>query len=110
VAGLDPPATRAAAADVDLVADAQRAGLGQILDMLGRDPFGDQLAAAARTASRQPDRHDPVDPLGWLPVRVPAVGRAGLTPGTLGISLRVALGERGGLPLAGPAQPLHLGP
>jgi hypothetical protein len=86
---------------VDLVADAQRAGLGQILDMLGRDPFQDQLAAAA-------DRHDPVDPLGWLPVRVPAVGRAGLTPGTLGISLGVALGERGGLPLGSPAQPLHL--
>jgi hypothetical protein len=87
VAGLDPPAARAAAADVDLVADARRAGLRQLLHMLGRDPFGDQLAAAARAPTRQPDHHDPVDPLGWLPVRVPAVGRAGLAPGTLGISL-----------------------
>jgi hypothetical protein len=110
VAGLDPQAARPAAAHVDLVADAQRARLGQILDMLRRHLFGDQLAAAARTASRQPDRHDSVDPLGWLPVRVPAVGRAGLAPGTLGIRLRVVPGERGGLPLAGPAQRLHLGP
>src|SRR5512132_91261 len=45
-----------------------------------------------------------------LPVRVPAVGRAGLAPGTLGISLGVVPGERGGLPLAGPAQRLHLSP
>ena len=64
MAGLDPQAARSAAADVDLVADAQRAGLGQILDMLGRHPFQDQLATAAGTASRQPDRHDPVNPLG----------------------------------------------
>jgi hypothetical protein len=87
VAGLDPPAARAAAADVDLVADAQRAGLGQLLHMLARDPFGDQLAAAARTPTRQPDHHDPIDPLGWLPVRVPAVGRAGLAPAPLGSAL-----------------------
>jgi hypothetical protein len=76
--------------------------------MLGRDPLGDQLAAAARTASRQPNRHHPVDPLGWLPVRVAAVGRAGLAPGTPGISLGVLPGERGGLALGSPAQRLHL--
>jgi len=110
VAGLDPQAARPAAAHLDLVADAQRARLGQILDMLSRHPFQDQFAATARTASRQPDRHDPVDLLGWLPVRVPAVGRAGLAPGTLGIRRGVVPGERGGLTLAGPAQRLHLGP
>jgi hypothetical protein len=110
VAGLDPPAARPAAADVDFVADAQRARLGQVLDMLGCHPFQDQLAAAARTASRQPDRHDPVDPLGWLPVCVPAMGRTRLAPGTLGSRLGVVPGERGGLALAGPAQRLHLGP
>jgi len=110
VAGLDPQAARPAAAHVDLVADAQRARLGQILDMLRRHLFQDQLAAAARTASRQPDRHDSVDPLGWLPVRVPAVSRAGLAPGTLGIRREVVPGERRGLALAGPAQRLHLGP
>ena len=110
MAGLDPPAARSAAADPDLIADPQRAGLGEVLDMLGCDPLQDQLAAAARTASRQPNRHHPVDPLGWLPVRVPAVSRAGLAPGTLGIRREVVPGERGGLALAGPAQRLHLGP
>jgi hypothetical protein len=77
--------------------------------MLGRDPLQNQLAAAARTASRQPNRHHPVDPPGWLAVRVPAVGRAGLAPGTPGIRRGVLPGERGGLALAGPAQRLHLG-
>jgi hypothetical protein len=78
--------------------------------MLGHDPFGDQLAAAAGTASRQPDHHDPVDTLGRAPVRMPAMGRARLAPGTFGSRLGVPPGERGGLPLAGPAQRLHLGP
>ena len=110
MAGLDPQAARSAAAHVDLIADAQWARLGQVLDMLRRDPFGDQFAATAGTASRQPDRHDSVDPLGWQPVRVPPMGRARLAPGTFGIRLGVLPGERGGLPLAGPAQRLHLGP
>ena len=79
--GLDPPAARSAAANVDLVADTQRAGLGEMLNLLDRHPFGDQLAAAAKTAPFKPDRHDQVDALGWLPVRVPAEG-AGLAPGS----------------------------
>jgi hypothetical protein len=58
VAGLDPQAARAAAADVNLEPDSQRARLGQILDMLDRDPLQDQLAAAAGAASWQPDGDD----------------------------------------------------
>jgi hypothetical protein len=46
--------------------------------------------------------------LGWLPVRVAAVGRAGLAPGTLGVGHGVAPGERGGLALGRPLQRLHL--
>ena len=110
MAGLDPAAARPAAADVDLVADGQRARLGQVLHMLDRDPLQDQLATAARTASRQPDRNDPVDPLGRLPVRVSAVGRARPAPGPLGLGLGLTPGERGSLPLGCPAQRLHLGP
>jgi hypothetical protein len=110
VAGLDPAPAGAAAANVDLIADGQRAGLGQLLDVLGRDPLQDQLAAAAGTGLWQPDRDDLVDPLGWLPVRVPAVGRAGLAPGALGVGPRVAPGEWGGLALGGAAQVLDLGP
>jgi hypothetical protein len=53
--------------------------------MLGSDLFQDQLDAAAWTAPREPDRHDLVDALGWLPVRMPAVSRARLAAGTLGI-------------------------
>src|SRR4030095_14324287 len=56
----------------------------------------------------QPDRNHPVDPLGWLAVRVPAMGRARLAPGPLGIRLGLAPGERGRLPLASPSQRLHL--
>jgi hypothetical protein len=64
VAGLDPAPAGAAAANVDLIADGQRAGLGQLLDGLGRDPLQDQLAAAAGTGLWQPDRDDLVDALG----------------------------------------------
>ena len=37
-----------------------------------------------------------------------AIGRAGLAAGTLGVGDGVAFGERGGLALGRPAQPLHL--
>jgi hypothetical protein len=109
VAGLDPAAAPAAATDVDVVADSQRAGFGEILDMLGSDLFQDQLAAAAGAAPREPDRYDLVDVLGWLPVRMPAVSRARPAAGTLGITRGVVPGERGGLALGGSAQRLHLG-
>jgi hypothetical protein len=87
---------------VEVIADPQRARLGELLDILGHDALADQLAAAARTAVGQPDRNYPVDPLGWLAVPVPAVGRARLAPGPLGIRLGLAPGERGRLPLASP--------
>ncbi len=109
MAGLNPQAARSAAADVDVVADGQRAGLGEILDMLGSDSLQDQLAAAAGAAARQPDGDHLVDVLGWLPVRVPAVGRARLAPGRFGVGRAVVPGERGGLALGGPAQRLDLG-
>jgi hypothetical protein len=46
---------------------------------------------------------------GWLPVRMPAVGRARPAAGTLGVRRGVVPGERGGLALGGPTQRLHLG-
>ena len=110
MAGLDPETARAAAADVNLEPGSQRARLGQVLDMLDRDPLQDQLAAAAGAASRQPDGDDLVDALRRLPVRVPTVGRAGPAPGALGVGLGLAPGERGSLTLGGSSQRLDLGP
>ena len=106
--GLNPPPAPAAAADVEVVADPQRARLGKLLEVLGRDALQDQLAAAARTAIPQPDHHHSVDPLGWLAVRVPAMGRARLAPGPPGVGLGIAPGERGGLPFGRPSQRPHL--
>jgi hypothetical protein len=109
MAGLSPQAARSAAADVDVVADGQRVGLGEILDMLGGDSLQDQLAPQPGAAARQPDGDHLVDMLRWLPVRVPAVGRARLAPGKFGVGRAVVPGERGGLvALGGPAQRLHL--
>ena len=108
VAGLHPAAACTAAADLDLVAGHQRPGGRQLLLILHRHPFHDQLAAAARTAPRQPHRHDLVDVLGRAPVGAGAIGRAGLAAGTLGVGDGVAFGERGGLALGRPAQRLHL--
>ena len=87
MAGLDPPATRAATADLEVVADADRPRWGQLLDILGRDALTDQLAAAAGTASRQPDHHHPVDLLGWgwLPMAVAAMGRPHLATRAVGV-------------------------
>jgi hypothetical protein len=108
VAGLDPPAAHAAAADVEVLADPKRARLGEFLDILGRDALADQLAAAAWTAIGQSDRNHPVDLLGWLAVGVPALGRAQLAPGPFGVGLGFAPGQRGGLPFGRPPQRLHL--
>ena len=41
-------------------------------------------------------------------MRVPAVGRARLAPGPLGVGLGITPGERGGLPFGRPPQRLHL--
>ena len=91
VAGLDPPAAHAAAADLDLVAGHQRPGRRQLLLVLHRHPFQRQLPAAAGTASRQPHLNDLVD-LRWsAPVGAGAVGRAGLAPRPLGMGRGVAL-------------------
>jgi hypothetical protein len=84
-------------------------GSGKSSNILDRNPLQDQPAAAARATSWQPDGDDLVDPLGRLPVRMPAVGRAGPAPGTLGLGLGLAPGERGSLTLGRPAQRLHLG-
>jgi hypothetical protein len=108
LAGLDPAAARAAAADLDLVAGHQRPGRRQVLDVLDRDPLRRHLAAAAGAARRQPDRDHLIDPLGRSPVGTATVGRTRLAARTLGIGHWVALGERGGLALGRPAQRLHL--
>jgi hypothetical protein len=108
MAGLDPAAARLAAADLDLVAGHQRPGGRQLLLVLQRHPFGDQHAAAAGAAPRQPHRHDLVDMPGRVPVSAGPIGRAGPAAGTLGVGRRVVLGERRGLALGRPAQRLHL--
>jgi hypothetical protein len=108
MAGLDPPAAGAAAADLDLETGHQRPGGWQLLDVLDRHPLQRQLTAAARAAPRQPDHHDLVDVLGRAPVGAGAVGRTWLAPRPLGVGHRVALGEGRRLALGRPTQRLHL--
>jgi hypothetical protein len=100
VVGLDPSATRPAAANMELVAGHQRPSGRQVLLVLHRHPLQRQLAAAARAACWQPDRDDPVDVLWRVSVGARAVGRAGLAAGALGGGRGVVLGERGGWRLA----------
>jgi hypothetical protein len=108
VAGLDPPAAGAAAADLDLQAGHQRPGGRQLLHVLGRHPLQRHLPAAARAARRQPHRNDLVDLLGRAPVGAGAGGAARLTPRAAWDGHRVARGARRRLALGRPAPRLHL--
>jgi len=110
MARLHPAAAHPAAADRHLVAaDLGLLGCGQVLLVLAGDPLHAKLAATPRAHRRQPHRHDPVDPTGHRPPRMPPVRLAGLAARPSGVGGGPVLGERRGLALARPPQLLDLG-
>jgi hypothetical protein len=97
----------AAAADMDVELALDRAARDLDLVLVGDVGFLDGPAAVG-AGERQRCLVDFVDGGGWLPMGLGAVSRTGLAAGLLGLVGRQALGEGGGLALAGAGRLVEL--
>ena len=101
MAPLDAAPALTALPDVDVELAVNRLARDLHLELLG-DVGLVEGAAAVGTDLGQRHFVDLIDVGGWLPMGLGAVGRAGLTAGSLRLVLRRSFGEGGGLALAVP--------